>query len=50
MKIALKANPGCVLPCYSIFENLVYKGQAGEQVGSAHSKTIMLDLWRGGLG
>ncbi|MGD9365865.1 MAG: glycoside hydrolase family 3 N-terminal domain-containing protein [Desulfobacteraceae bacterium] len=50
MKIALKANPACVMPCYSIFEDVVYKGRAFEQVGSAHAKTIMLDLLRGKLG
>jgi beta-glucosidase len=38
------------MPCYSIFEDVVYKGQAFEQVGSAHAKTIMLDLLRGELG
>lgn len=44
------ANPASLMPCYSIFEDVVWNGTAVEQVGSAFSEVLMIDALRDDIG
>jgi beta-glucosidase len=51
MRTAIEgANPAAVMPCYSIFEDQSWDGMPVEQLGSAYSKVLMIDLLRDDMG
>ena len=48
---ALEANPACLMPCYSIFHNAVYKETVVEELKTSHHvEEIMIDILREDLG